>query len=265
MIKQSIFTVILIIGLQNFSIGQDLVYEAPFIYEDGKLKTTRIVVGFNKKVVDTERGMTIVNTDVHPILDNDVKNLIDALSNRYGEAILRKSIPNRVWEDSLVFNRRTKEWVKVPNRSQSFRIDFPGFIPLDSVIYLFRQIPAVKYAEQTPVIHPLYEPNDQLFATQWYLDRIDSEKAWDITKGSDEIRIAIVGADQAILYDISEHEDFQLPGGENKFVDGFPNLGGDHQRWVAGVAGATTDNLLGISSLGLECFTISLYLSKWDC
>jgi len=37
MIKQSIFTVILIIGLQNFSIGQDLVYEAPMIREDGIL------------------------------------------------------------------------------------------------------------------------------------------------------------------------------------------------------------------------------------
>lgn len=157
----------------------------------------------------------------------------------------------------MIFNRRTKEWVKVPNRSQSFRIDFPTFIPLDSVIYLFQQIPVVKYAEQTPIIQPLYEPNDPKYVdgSQWYLDTIKASDAWDITKGSDEIRIAIVGGtDQAILYDISEHEGFQLPGGENKFVDGFPNLGGDHQRWVAGVAGTTTDNLLGISSLGAGMF-----------
>ncbi|MEJ2196145.1 MAG: S8 family serine peptidase, partial [Ignavibacteriaceae bacterium] len=231
----------------------------PVIYEDGILKSKRIVVAFNEKMFDTDRGISIVDPSISPIRDSTVKNLLDELSIKYGIPTIRKTIPNRIWEDSLVFNRRTKEWVNIPIRSQSFRIDFPNLIPLDSVIYLFRKIPVVRYAEQTPIIAPLYEPNDEYNAQQWYLDKIDAEEAWDITRGSNAIRVAIIDAvSEATFYDVSNHEDFQIPGGGNKFMNEYYSSGGDHTRYVAGVLGATTDNFVGISSLGWNVSLLTL-------
>jgi hypothetical protein len=114
------------------------------------------------------------------------------------------------------------------------------------------QIPVVAYAEAPLIFQPLYEPNDPLLSSQWYLEKVDAENAWDISTGSSEIRVAIIDVTDGSTYDISYHEDFQLPGGGNKFVGGDILNGADHPRWVAGIVGAVTNNLTptGIASLG---------------
>ena len=52
----------------------------------------------------------------------------------------------------------------------------------------------VEYAEPDFRLE-LYEvPNDPNFSKQWYLSKINSPQAWDITRGSSSINIAIINA-----------------------------------------------------------------------
>lgn len=135
--------------------------------------------------------------------------------------------------------------------SQSFRLDFPIPVPLDSVLYLFRKLPSIKYAEEPVTIAPLVTPNDPYFSSQWNLSKINASQAWDITTGSSNIRVAVIDVGYANSpFNISNHEDFQLPSGGNKFVGGSLNNSSDHARMVAGIVGATTNNGTGIASLG---------------
>ncbi|MCP4412900.1 MAG: peptidase S8, partial [Gammaproteobacteria bacterium] len=75
---------------------------------------------------------------------------------------------------------------------------------------------------------------------QWYLTKINSENAWNVSKGSSTTKIAIV--DRGVE---SNHSDLS-----NKLTGGDSGTSGDHGTQVAGVAGAETDNGLGIASLG---------------
>ncbi len=208
-------------------------------------------MAFNQNVIPTTSGVTFVDTSLFPIQNESVKKLLKNLSIKYGYPIIRKTIPRLVWGDTLVTNKRTGAISSVPDMSQNFRFDFPIPVPLDSVLYLFRKLPIVKYAEEPVAIAPLLTPNDPYFSSQWNLSRINASPAWDITTGSSNIRVAIIDVSFADLpFNISNHEDFQLPGGGNKFVGGSLNNSSYHARMVAGVIGATTNNNTGIASLG---------------
>ncbi|MCD4732582.1 MAG: S8 family serine peptidase, partial [Bacteroidales bacterium] len=86
-------------------------------------------------------------------------------------------------------------------------------------------------------------PNDPDYESslQWNLAAVNAEGAWELTHGSSSVKIGIV--DEGI----EAHPDL-LFGGNT-----FP---GDHGTWVAGVAGARTDNETGIASLG---WGVSIY------
>jgi hypothetical protein len=52
--------------------------------------------------------------------------------------------------------------------------------------------PDVEYATPIFIRKPYYSPNDTYFknSTQYYMDLMQIRKAWDITKGSPNIKIA---------------------------------------------------------------------------
>jgi thermitase len=244
-----LLTLYCVISIQTYA--QEVYTEMPFIIEDGVVKCQRVVVSFNKNVIHTTSGVTIVDTSIFPIKDENVKNILKELSFKYGYPIIRKTIPRLVWGDTLVTNKRTGEILKVPDMSQNFRLDFPIPVPLDSVLYIFNELPAVKYAEQPVSITPSYTPSDPYFSSQWNLSKINALQAWDITKGSSNIRVAVIDVGYVSTpFDISNHEDFQLQSGGNKFVGGSLYNSSNHARWVAGIIGATTNNNTGIASLG---------------
>lgn len=132
-----------------------------------------------------------------------------------------------------------------------------------------------------------YTPNDPQQASQYYLSKIKAYQAWDITKGSEDIVIAIVDSGGDL-----DHPDLvsQLFIDPNDPVDGFDNdndgyidnnrgwdfMGADtlnitlnnfqgdndpstlkgglssHGTAVAGCAAAATDNATGISGVGFK-------------
>lgn len=111
-----------------------------------------------------------------------------------------------------------------------------------------------------------FVPNDPLFPDQWHLNNtgqaggtvnadINAPEAWDVTRGSRTITIAIV--DEGVDID---HEDFQADG---KIVEGFnsadgtndprPNAGQHHGTAVSGLATANANNGLGVCGVAPEC------------
>jgi len=102
------------------------------------------------------------------------------------------------------------------------------------------------------IVHAV-QPNDPYFiqGKQWYLTTIQAPQAWDIGKGNATDRIAVIdnwnGTDQCGHY----HRDLwakQDPG-----WDRFPpdsNMRMSSGMWNAGLAGAATDNAIGMAGLG---------------
>lgn len=107
----------------------------------------------------------------------------------------------------------------------------------------------IEFAEPNYIAYALDTvPNDSFYSFQWGLSKIAAPAAWDITTGSNII-VAVV--DTGI--DLS-HPDFNCPG---KLVEGknFVNLqappddGNGHGSHVAGIAGACSNNSLGVTGL----------------
>ena len=113
------------------------------------------------------------------------------------------------------------------------------------------------------------KPNDEHYPLQWHLPAIKAEPAWDITRGSAQVRIAVI--DTGIRKDHPEFSGQLLPGydfvtdlasaGDGGGRDGDPTDPGDnkasssamHGTHVAGIIGARTDNGKGVAGVCWNC------------
>lgn len=105
----------------------------------------------------------------------------------------------------------------------------------------------VKFIEKNYVFEPAMLPNDLQYANQWHLPKILSPQAWDLTQGAPGAVIAIL--DSGID---ATHPDFagKLLTGYNTYsnsIDTSDQFG--HGTEVAGVAGALTNNSVGIAGV----------------
>lgn len=140
--------------------------------------------------------------------------------------------------------------------------------------------PEVEWAEPWYVYEICLEPNDPKFTdeTQWYLDKISAQQAWEISTGNEEIVIAIddTGVDwdhPDLANNIWINED-EIPNNgidddNNGYVDDVRgwDFGGTngtpdndpmeddptHGTYVAGLASAVSNNGIGVASIGYSC------------
>lgn len=140
-------------------------------------------------------------------------------------------------------------------------------------IDLLKRDPGVDFAEPDYQAHAVAIPNDPSFPDQWGLAKIHAPAAWDVTKGDSGVVIAVL--DSGI--DLS-HQDLadqlwnnpqEIPGnGQDDDQDGLvddvhgwnflssnSDLSDDngHGTQVAGVAGAATNNGLGVAGTCWDC------------
>lgn len=104
----------------------------------------------------------------------------------------------------------------------------------------------------------LYAPNDYTMQTHSNLEHIQAKSAWDITKGSRSIIIAV--SDPSGFY--RAHPDYTNSNGTNQILYASPNApdvvyhtnypSRDHGLGVASVAAMATDNNVGMSAIGFN-------------
>ncbi|GMT45994.1 MAG: hypothetical protein IEMM0006_1826 [bacterium] len=152
---------------------------------------------------------------------------------------------------------------------RTYLLKFKNIQAVDSLILDLKKNKNIAYAEKAPLFRILYTPNDPEYGSsnlhRWYLKAIHAEQAWDIQKGNPHIKIAIV--DNAIYVD---HPDLK-----NKIVKKIDLANGDtdptppkqtmewsHGTHTSGLAGAETDNSIGIASIGFNISLIAVKISS---
>lgn len=105
----------------------------------------------------------------------------------------------------------------------------------------FSKNPAISFAEPNFIFKPQLVPNDPDFPNQWGLKKINTESAWDLSTGQNQVRVAVLdtGIDR-------NHPDL------SETVSGDTQIISDHGTKVAGAIGALTDNNQGIAALGFN-------------
>ncbi|NCU26619.1 hypothetical protein EOM86_07850, partial [Candidatus Nomurabacteria bacterium] len=102
-----------------------------------------------------------------------------------------------------------------------------------------------------------YPYDDSYIASQWALDNMDLWEAWDITRGSDSVRIAVI--DSGLERNVEDFESARILYGwdfiESDIVTGDPN---GHGTMVTGIIAATPGNAKGIAGTNEFCTIIPL-------
>jgi len=108
----------------------------------------------------------------------------------------------------------------------------------------------IDYVELNGKMEPLMVPNDPGYTSQWALPKISAPTGWDISQGSNSITIAVL--DTGVNVD---HPDLK-----NKIVLGYNVVDNNtdltdlhgHGTLMMGIAGAQTNNSLGMAGVGIE-------------
>ncbi|KKS12070.1 MAG: Peptidase S8 and S53, subtilisin, kexin, sedolisin [Candidatus Daviesbacteria bacterium GW2011_GWB1_41_5] len=121
----------------------------------------------------------------------------------------------------------------------------------------------IEYAEPNYIVHALAPPNDPYYPKLWGMKKIDAEKAWDVTTGSNNIVVGVV--DSGVDYN---HEDLAAniwsnPGGiwgcpagthgynaiYGKFYTCNPMDDDGHGTKMAGSIGGIGNNGIGVAGV----------------
>lgn len=114
--------------------------------------------------------------------------------------------------------------------------------------------PIIDFVEENRLLKPSEIPDDPYYYKQWHLPKIDAPNAWDLSKGSPSIIIAVLdsGVDQS-------HPDLagRLLSGWN-FYDDNPDTSDvyGHGTKVAGTAAAITNNGIGVAGVAWDCLIL---------
>ncbi|TMN21776.1 S8 family serine peptidase [Lentibacillus cibarius] len=111
-----------------------------------------------------------------------------------------------------------------------------------------QQAANVQVAEPDYIRKKTFIPSDADYDEQWYLDRIQMPKAWDIEKGSPDVTIAVL--DTGIDADHPELNGRVLPGYDFVNNDRHPDDDNGHGTSLAGVIAANADGQ-GITGIDL--------------
>jgi len=150
-----------------------------------------------------------------------------------------------------------------------YKYRVPESLTVEETVHALRQNPDVEYAEPNYTAHLAATPNDTYFKVQYALsntgqkigstgpagtsgDDIKATTAWEETKGSADITIAIVDTGVDLL-----HPDLKakIKSSGRDFVNNDNDATDDngHGTMVAGIAAADTNNNAGIAGVAWNC------------
>ncbi|MBU0509869.1 S8 family serine peptidase [bacterium] len=135
-----------------------------------------------------------------------------------------------------------------------YRVELPVAMTAAEAITYFRSLPSVEWANFNYIAHACWTPNDTYYSYQWHYTRINMPQAWDITRGTASVVVAV--CDQGFYFN---HEDWTGVQTTNPrdFIDNDNNPAvthyDSHGQHVAGTIFATTNNNLGVAGIAHLC------------
>lgn len=133
-------------------------------------------------------------------------------------------------------------------------ITLPPGSNLDEALRVFRAQDFVEYAEPNHVYHALeFTPNDPYWSSQWALPKIEAPKAWNLSRGSPNVIIAVL--DTGVDYTHPDLKMKVLTDIDKDYVNNDDDAMDDHGHGthVAGIAAAATNNNIGIAGVCPNC------------
>ena len=153
---------------------------------------------------------------------------------------------------------------------RTFMLEIEDFDKINEVIQKLGIEQDLEYVEKVPMDYIHYVPNDSLYNLyngpnnwNWHLDVIQAEQAWNISKGSSDIKVAIVDnavwvehpdlADKIIL----QRDTYYNTNNANPPASGDP-FDWSHGTHCAGLTAAISDNGIGVASIGYNISIIAV-------
>ncbi|HEY9693105.1 MAG TPA: S8 family peptidase [Oculatellaceae cyanobacterium] len=123
----------------------------------------------------------------------------------------------------------------------------------EALIKALSNHPFIEYVEPDYIAKATWTPNDSSFTNQWGLKKVSAESAWDKTKGSSSVKIAIIDTGVDL-----NHPDLSakvITDSDYDFVNSDYEAQDDqgHGTHVAGIAAAATNNGTGIAGMCPDC------------
>ena len=180
---------------------------------------------------------------------NDGIGLIDNLSNYPDINLIFQGINVLQFERPSYFTNK-RELQKI------YRIKFDDFDKIDLLIDKLNDLGSIEYAEKEPIYRTTFVPNDSYHwgNNKWYHTLVNSEQAWDISLGNENIKIAVVdnavGTSHLDLSIFKQRDVADNDDDANPPLTYSQNSSWSHGTHCAGLATASINNALGIASLG---------------
>lgn len=260
LIFSNLFAQLKLVEKKSFNSETDI-----YLDNNGKTWADIIHVKFKGKALDLKAEQK--KAQLKDVLITETKELLKQIEKKYGPFNLEKEFDGSCWGDTVGIHIVTKEKVKLNDLSQFFILKFKNPISFDNVKYDLMKSNRIEYVSEPYNYCDNYTPNDYNPTVQWALNKTDAAKAWDITQGSDQVKIALCESWEHWTND-SLNDYHQKNGGgctgteslnylHNElangkvFVNG-ANYSGGHGTEVASAAAALTDNNQGIASIGFK-------------
>ncbi len=164
---------------------------------------------------------------------------------------------------------------------RTYLLQFSDFTSVQLIIDQLKASGKVVYAERVPMDRTCLIPNDPSFGSQWHLATINAASAWNSFSVGSNIKIAVIdnAVDRAhqdlvgnLWINAGEIPSNGVDDDGNGFIDdvnGFdvsdndnnpnpPSNSFNHGTHCAGIADATTNNAIGIASIGYSCKLIGI-------
>lgn len=170
---------------------------------------------------------------------------------------------NKIKDDYGIFAvEKINHFSPDKNMRRIFRVMFTKSEKIDILINQLLKNPDVKYAEKAPIIESLSVNDADYLASadyRWHLDVINAEAAWEVPRQINTVKIAVVDkamdmdhpdlvAQWDTLYDICDDDYDTNP--PSTVEDDHPSW--SHGTHTSGLAGASTNNGVGIASVGYD-------------
>ncbi len=210
-----------------------------------------------------------------------LKSIFETTTGKSELLNVEREFPN----SPVPLKEKNKFGVKTVDISGIYRVSFDTDKDVQAVIAGLSKMKYFEYAEPLYKVELFYVPDDPKNQTsQYWLTSIRAFDAWDVHQGDTNIVIGIsdTGIDLShpeLIYQIKYNYN-DMPDGIDNDLDGFVdnfrgwnfgennnNVQSDashHGTWVSGIAGAATDNGIGVSGAGFKCKILPIKVMNSD-